>query len=242
MTLDLATFLLAGILILKIQKQNIANSRANIFNPLKYVWRFPKLRDILLLRSIGFWFGAGLFNYLLFSVVTDRFHLDIVNSAWIYSALGLGATIGIYVIRNPKSGKLTFVGQQSPESLAFAANILMGCSVFLFFNVSSFISSLSVVFFHGIGLAINASSTQAIRRREASPQQFSEIVGLEVIIGRSVDVSISAIAMFTISRSELTYGNWLVVSAISSFLVGLIYFRKSLIVRKELSWSLKAEK
>ena len=218
--LDAGSFLIAGAMASRLRTTVQPLVSLNVLRPLSYLIKYPQLLRLTLLRSIGFWFSISLFNYLLFSVVTQKFHLEVERSAWFYSVLGLGATLSISCIRNPLTGILTRVGKLNEGYLAFVGQLAFGLALLGFIAFNSFLSVIVVLFFAGLGMGINAVGTQALRRKLTTPEQFPEIVALETLIARSTDVAIATAAGFTIASGAMTSNTWIVLAALNFFVCG----------------------
>jgi hypothetical protein len=218
--LDAVSFLLAAIAAVGLTSRNIHIPKINILRPLGYLWINLPLRDIFLMRSIGMWFSLGLFNYLMFSVVVDHYGLTLTHTAWVYSALGLGAAVSSSILR--KYADRLF---NREYSVAFAAQCLFAVTIFGFFKIPSFLSGFALILIMGCAMGANAVSTQALRRRFATNDQFPEVVGLEMVIGKLADSLIASIACQTLLTGTVSFQQWLVVSSLLIFVSGLIYFR-----------------
>ena len=223
--LDSCSFFVAALLSIALQNSPLKLNQVNILAPLKYLRSQSKLRDILLLRSVGFWISMGLFNYLLFSVVVDHFDLSIVNSAWVYSMLGLGAAAATNLTRNPWTGKASWIGRIPEGWLAFFGQWGFAFIIFLFAEIPSFSVALVLLVFAGVFMGINAVATQALRRSLTTQSQFSEVVGLELILGRLTDISVTSLAFFTLSQGLLTYKTWIEIAAGCWLVCGALHLR-----------------
>lgn len=227
LTLDCLSFFLAAFIASKLtHSPPIQKGEAtHVFAPFFYLNKFPKLRDITLLRSIGFWLGNGLFNYLMFAVVTEHFKLDIINSTWIYSFLGLGGVFATLLIHNSKTKEKRFLGRFEEWKLAFIGQFSMGLTFLGFVSIPSFYWALFLVFIFGICMGINAISTQALRRIFSTQKQFPEIVGIEVLVGRSVDVLISSGAQANLISNPSNYRYWAFAAALIFMINASLHFR-----------------
>ncbi|HLE01313.1 MAG TPA: MFS transporter [Bdellovibrionota bacterium] len=215
--LDALSFLVAGVMATAVEKRRVQMEAIHVLRPLKYIWSRPLLRDIFLLRSVGFWFSIGLFNYLLFSVVSEHYGLTLVYSAWVYSLMGLGAAISATWLRSPDGFKKTRFAGLNEGVMAMVAQIAFAITILAFIRLPSFSVALVVLVGTGLVMGLNAVATQTIRRKLCAADEFPEVVGLELVVGRLSDGLVSSIAGLSIAAGIVGYQGWLVVAAVVLF-------------------------
>jgi hypothetical protein len=211
LVLDATSFLIAGALALQIKGTVKSETETHVLNPIKYLFKLPELRGIFFLR-VSFWIPLSIFNYLLFSIVTENFGLGIEHSAWIYSALGLGATLAVSAIRNPVSGFLTRFGQIQEGSMAFLGQLTLALMLVVFSVSRSLPTAIFGLIVFGVGMGMNAVATQALRRKFTTQSQFTEVVGLELVVSKFTDVAIATIAAYFVT-THLASKEGLLISA-----------------------------
>ena len=222
--LDAASFLMAAGLALRLTGRDIRSTAVHVLRPLAYLGCNPLLRDIVLLRSVVFWFSIGLFNYLLFSVVTDHYGLPLTYSAWIYSAMGLGAAVSSSILRGSRGAHARLL-RLNEGALACGAQLAFAALVLAFFNLPSFPVALVALAALGLAMGANAVATQTLRRKFSTDAQFPEVVGFELILGRIADVSLSSLAAVTLLSHSMSYKAWLWVSVSVLVISAMLHLR-----------------
>ncbi len=235
---DLVTFVICMGLATQLQAVNTLSKNTSVFRPLRYIWKYPRLRNITLLRSIGFWFGAGIFDYLMFPAIKNTYGISISNCAFIYSALGFGAAIGVAAIRNPLSGGPSILSKYPMWIIACIGNLGISVAMILFWQQASFLRCLMVSVFHGIFMGLLANSSQSIRKIESTADQFPEIVSFEILIGRLLAGLLPLAIFSSITKYPETFDTLKYIPSLSSMAVAVVYifcFGKHSKERKELA-------
>ncbi len=220
---DIITFIICIIMAFRLQIVNVVIVGSSILKPLIYIWKYPKLRNITLLRSIGFWFGAGIFDYLMFPQIQNSYGISIINVAFVYSALGFGASLGIALIRNPLSGRPSVLARIPIWGGACIGNLGMAAAMIMFWNQKTFMMCLLVTILHGIFMGILAASSQSIRKIESTPEQFPEIISLEILLGRLTAFFVPLVIFSSIIKTPNLFEIFKYIPAVSSLVLALIY-------------------
>lgn len=202
--LDACSFAVATIVSLWLPNENMPSTVLSIRQPIKYILANASLRNIFLLRTLGYWIPVGIFNYLIFSVVESHYNLKIVNSAWVYTAIGLGSLLASTALKKESWSRFNF-GNIDDQHLAFGALLLLGVTRIGFLNLPSFSSAMIILMIGGICNGLNATATQSLRRKFTTNRQFPEIVGLELIVGRIIDLGTAAGCGLLIAHQAITY-------------------------------------
>ena len=177
--LDASTFVICAVLALRLSPTVVNQKAQNVFNPLKYLWKDSKLLKIFLMRSTAFWIPMSIYNVVIYPLVADASGKSIIYSVWTDVAMGIGAVLTVQFFKanverlGHKLGTLTCV-----------FNIVMAFCCLLCGIITDFSGLVFINLFMGIGMGGNALTTQAVRRHATTKDNFSEIVSLEVIIGR----------------------------------------------------------
>jgi hypothetical protein len=200
---DLMTFLIAAIMGFLISHSEIISSNENYLSTFKYIFGNRERSTIYLLRSVGFWFGIGLVNFLIFLIISNRFNLSVIDISFVFIIQGAGAFAGNLGLRK-------FRDRFALENwkICFFGHVLLGLGCILFFMSSSFIVALGPLFFSAIGSGINMVASQTIRREIVDQNYFSHFIAAELILGRLSNWSISSLAKLSIehgTRYELWY-------------------------------------
>ncbi|MGE0616311.1 MAG: hypothetical protein AB7P04_11790 [Bacteriovoracia bacterium] len=210
--LDGTSFLISASLCASLRGDRRAETvRASSLRPLGYLRRYPGLLQIFLIRSMGYWIPISLFNYLLFSVVTDHYGLPVEHSAIIYALTGLGSLVAAVNLRAGRSRAARWAATLSDAKLAFLALAVLAVTRFLLIELPHFAWALLVLFISGLCNGVNAVTTQSLRRKLATPEQFPEVVGLELLVGKFFDWGVGTLAAAALLNHWLTYqsGMWL---------------------------------
>jgi predicted MFS family arabinose efflux permease len=214
------SFIISAILLYQADLTKTELVTSNPFKPFVYVWKLPDLRKIFALRSVGYWISAGPFNYLVFSVVTNNFKLSPLMTAWVYSSVGLGGAIATEIIAN----SINLKKQIGDRNLSIIGHTGLSLMVFAFVKTNNFYLALFFLVFYGIFMSMNATGSQAIRRRLTDNKTFPEIIGAESILGKITDVGVSYIVFLLIERGIGEINDYMIASSILTFIVGLLYF------------------
>lgn len=162
-------------------------STASIFGPLRYLFRTPGLREIFLIRSVGYWIPISIFNYLLFAVVTEKFGIGIENTAYVYAFTGLGSFAAATWLRSKRLWLSGLMASWTDAKIACGALLCLSVTRIAFLKANSFELAVLVVALAGLCNGFNAVTTQSLRRKFATPAQFPEVVGLELVVGKFMD-------------------------------------------------------
>lgn len=223
LVIDSITFIACAILALKLQLLSPIKT-ASIFKPFKYIWRLKNVRDITLLRSIGFWYGAGIFDYLMVPFLHHKYGPGVSYLAWIFSSLGFGGVVGISLVRHPIEEKRWLLGRYPLWKLAIGANIGMALTMMLFWLPDSFVICSLISIVHGIFMGILAGASQIIRKQVTTNEQFPEIVSMEIMLGRLTATAVPLIIFSYLTKLNYSYQSFQFLPAISSICLAFFYF------------------
>jgi hypothetical protein len=213
--LDALSFFICAVLALQVGKTYEVESYG-VFRPLSYLHKNPQMLRIFLIRSIGMWVPISIFNYSIFPVVQNHFNLNLLNSVWIYVAVGLGSFAATTVLRK----KLKLIEQTSDWRLAQIGFFCIAITRLGFANLNSFYLALGVLSLGGFFNGMNAAVTQSLRRTHATSKQLPEIIGLELVVAKVTDWLTATSCFFLLSRQIVPEATLLYVSALG--FVGLI--------------------
>jgi hypothetical protein len=174
---------------------------------------------IFTLRSLGFWIGGGIFNFIVFSIITERYAIDPINAAWVYSSVGFGATISSSYLRS----KIAYSKIHLESIISFLGHAGIALSSIGFYFLQSYLAALILMVVYGAFMSLNAIGSQAIRRRIVPAEKFSEIVWLESFVSKFTEIIVSLTVMAVLIQINHNISFWLFVSAISTFLIGYTY-------------------
>ncbi|MGK5088565.1 hypothetical protein WDW86_13485 [Bdellovibrionota bacterium FG-2] len=211
---DALSFFAAGALSLGLP-DGVKENQSSLFRPFKYLGKRPALLQIFLLRSVGYWIPVGIFNYLLFSVFFESFGTEPLNSVWSYVAIGLGSGVSSRLLAKEKG----ILSHHKDTLIAAGALLLLAMTRFAFILVPSFGLSIAVLTIGGLCNGANAVTTQSLRRKLTTDEQFPEIVGLELVVGRFTDWAASTLILIAVTKFGLSFSSGILISA--GFLVVL---------------------
>ncbi len=206
---------------------------ANILRPFTYLKFNSPLTHIFIVRSILYWIPVGIFNFLVFPVIEKQYKLSGIYSAWVYVVIGLGSILSTFVLKDSiitKKFKIAFrikewFFSKKDFELAFLALTVLAITRFLFINLPNLQSYLLVGVLGGFANGLNAVSTQTIRRKLCDVKQHPEIIGLEVVVGRSVDWMVGTICLIATTSNIVDYTTGIIISG--SLLMGLAFLMRS---------------
>lgn len=223
--IDSVSFLLAGLVAMSLSASpQVLQEKISVIRPLRYLREFPALRKIFLLRSIGYWVPVGIFNYALFGVVTDHYGLALENSAWVYAAIGLGSVVASTLLKSA----MPYFSSTSDGVLAFAALMGLGLTRLGFVYLPSFAVAMVVLAIGGVFNGLNAIATQSLRRKLSTTSQFPEIVGLELVVGKTADFLVQSFVLSVVASGALGFQGFVLVSAISLFVLSALHLDRDL--------------
>jgi hypothetical protein len=211
--LDALTFLATGFAAFLLKDSTLLFEGRSILKPLIYLKSNAGLRTIFLLRSIGYWIPIAIYNYLLFSVVTEKFKLGIEHTALIYSVTGLGSLFSATWLRMKSQWIFAKVGSLSDAKIAALSLLALAFNRVALLYASSFVTALFVLWIGGFFNGFNAVTTQSLRRKLTTHSQFGEIVALESLVGKLTDWGAGTIAALLLTRHWITYEQGIYISA-----------------------------
>ncbi len=226
--LDALTFLLAALMGMTLKQKEEIVERKNLLRPFTYLHKTPGLLAIFLLRSVAYWLPVGIFNYMLFGVVMDHYGLKLVQSAWVYAAIGMGSLMASYLLKDSKTQKRTWLGRMPNGPLAAVSLILLAFTRVAFLSLPSYAIAMLVLVISGICNGLNATATQAIRSRLCTKSQFPEVVALEQIVGRGTDFLVQSFCLWAIATKTLNFDQGIWISAALLVVVGMMHLKKTL--------------
>lgn len=202
----------------------------------RVIGRSPQLFRLIMLRSVGFWIGCSAFNFVLFSVIAEQFNLDFVSSAWIYSALGMGAVVGGQIFRNFRTGELSQFGKANEVRLIVVGHVFFAVSVILFSVVKNLEWAILLFVVGGFGMGVNAVASQALRRQLTPLDDIPNVIAAEAIIARLVDGAIGVICAMLILKNWVSPQHLLICAGITLSLngIGHLFLTEGFELRKKI--------
>lgn len=234
--IDATTFLLAAILSIFLPAERIINQRLSIIKPLTYLKTNNPLMRIFVIRTLGTWIPIGIFNYAIFSVVEKHYNLGLVNSAWVYTAIGFGSLLATTALQNRN---WNWLREMDDQKILFFGFFSLALTRIGFLELKSFFIAFLLLVGGGVCNGLNMTASQSLRRKLTSDSEFAEVVSLELIIAKVVDVSTAGVCGFALSNNLLSYQNVIWLSAGSLMLVALLYQHSDFATEKILNRSPK---
>jgi hypothetical protein len=216
---DALTFFIAAWLCRKVG-HDFETRSYRIFRPLEYIWKRPELLSLFLIRSVGMWIPIGIFNYVLFSVIDDYYKLDLLNSAWVYIAIGIGSLISTTLLRSQRG----WWAQRQDATVAMLGFAFLALTRLAFINLPSFYWALGALALGGICNGANATVTQSLRRKICSSHELPEIMGLELFVGRLCDWAVSTWLFYMMSQNLVGYKEGIYLSMVSLLILSLAMY------------------
>jgi len=220
--LDALSFFVAAFLCRKVgHDQEIRLYR--LLAPLGYLRKGGPLLGIFLIRSVGMWIPIGIFNFILFSVVTDHYGLDLLNSAWVYIAIGAGSYAASTWLRMRQG----WFSQRQDSTIAVLGFFVLALTRLAFMKLPDFSLALVVMALGGVCNGANAVVTQSLRRKICTPEQLPEVMGLELLVGRLADWGVSTLLLFLFTKKLMGYeeGIWASVISLGILTIAMFVFR-----------------
>jgi hypothetical protein len=220
--LDACSFFIAAFLCRSVGHDQEVR-RYRLMAPLKALSRGGPLLWIFLIRSVGMWIPIGIFNYILFAVVVDHYGLDLLNSAWVYIAIGVGSYMASTWLRLRRG----WLSERQDSTVAVFGFAILALTRLAFMNLPDFYLALGVMALGGVCNGANAVVTQSLRRKICSPEQLPEVMGLEILVGRLADWGVSTLLLFLFSRGLIGYreGIWASFASLCVLTLAMWVFR-----------------
>ncbi|HCM41632.1 MAG: hypothetical protein A2Z97_04475 [Bdellovibrionales bacterium GWB1_52_6] len=216
---DALTFLISSSLCFRMDPKVLSTMRLSILKPLKYLKGNMPLLSIFLIRGVAVWIPIGVFNYLLYTLTEERFHIDISANGWTYVATAAGSVLSSMIL----GPRLRMFAKHHDAMLAAGGSLLIGLTRFGLLQVPSFAALIAVIFVAGIFNGSNMIASQTLLRRIASESEFPEVSALEQILGKLSDFLAATGSAFLVGGGYMTYSTGIVVSAVSFGLVAVLY-------------------
>ncbi|MEO5666721.1 MAG: hypothetical protein ABIR96_01545, partial [Bdellovibrionota bacterium] len=161
----------------------------------------------------------------LFSVVTDHYGLDLLSSAWVYIAIGVGSYMASTWLR-AKSGWLS---QRQDSTIAMIGFFVLALTRLAFMKLPDFSLALGVMALGGVCNGANAVVTQSLRRKICTAEQLPEFMGLEILVGRLADWGVSTLLLYLFTQKLMDYreGIWASMASLCVLSIATAIFRSS---------------
>lgn len=176
--LDLLSFITTAIIATTLSKDprlSLVKARFEFFY---YLISSSTLLDVFFLRAIGFWIGAGIFNYYNSYFLMSKFDLPSASNSMLVFIQGAGGAFGS-LISNPLKER-----GHDEKRIAFIGHIILSAGVIIFtFSPNVYIAFISI-FIASLGVGGNMSASQALRAKVVNTRFFAEFVVFEMIVGR----------------------------------------------------------
>ena len=201
--------------------------------------RKPLLRDLTLLRSIGFWIPNALLNVLLLQLVVDHFGQGLESSALFYSLLGLGAALVSGALANhrleQRGNKLDWLGERSDATLAITGQFLYAALAPMLLVAAHFSVGLAIILGIGGAMGLNTVATQSLRRRLTTSAEFPHVVSFELVLGRLTDVIVMTGLIAALVQHRISIGFAVFLVSVGFNLSALAHLRFRVIDRSRLA-------
>lgn len=213
LSLDFLSFLLTGIMILNLRFNPIMGNKEVDF---KATWNHINdrihIRDLFLLRSVVFWLGIAIINVEITNFMGKNFNWDGTWAALIWSTQGGGSLFGVWIT------KLRWFKSKSFPAwkISTVGLLILSLGVILLTFSKNEFSALISIFLTTVGAGLNAPASQQIRAEIISKQFFSQVVALELFVGRLVGATSGALAGIYMA-TYFTINQWLILGALIIF-------------------------
>ncbi len=216
--IDAISFFVASFMCIKVPMLKLHRNHS-IAAPLQYLSNNAGLSLLFLVRAVLIWVPIGIYNYLIFSVIKEHYHMELIHTAWTYSAVGIGSIIGSILLLSNRSKLLK---QFMDTEIAIFAFVMLGITRIALINLPSFILLLGLIIFAGIFNGLHVVALASLNRKMTTNKQFPEIASLTTVISKLTDWTISTGCFFLLSKHWITYVDGIWVSAISFWLLALM--------------------
>ncbi len=211
--LDAISFIGSGIVCMNLPLKKTTYP-TSLFRPIGYLFQTNGLAAIFFIRSIGFWIPISIMNIALFSITTTRFGSAIENTALFYAATGFGSLVASVLLHTNRLRISNHLKNLSDAKIAAIALSLLALTRIAVLHVPTFIGALGIFIITGLCNGSNAVTSQSLRRKLTTQQQFPEIVGLEIVVGKITDWLAATIFALLIANGIITYETAVLISAI----------------------------
>ena len=216
--IDFLTFIIAAGMATFIFHNRLISSHENYISTIKYIFNSRERSFLYLLRSVGFWFGIGLVNFLIFLIISHKFNLTVVDISFVFIIQGAGAFLGNVFLRKFKDRLIL-----ENWKICLFGHLLLGLGCFFFLISHTFLEALVPLFISAIGAGINLVSSQTIRREIITQNFFNHFIAAELILGRFSNWVISSIAMLSIENGA-KYEVWYLIGVGIIIITGFLHY------------------
>jgi MFS family permease len=228
--LDSASFLITTIvglsLVSSFRGKDFDGGLTTTFNVFSYFVEKPKLRSIVLLRSVGFWIPNSFFNMMLFVVAVNVLGKGIESTAILYTVLGLGAAYTSHSLRDGWLGIPSFrVNDTKNGKLALISQLGFAFSSLVLGFIDTTIGLLLLVLVTGLSMGVNAVATQSIRRILTTPKELPNVISFEIVLGQLTGALSILVFGLLVSKFEVSNTS-MMISACVLFSLSAIQHRK----------------
>ncbi len=227
--IDTCTFFVAALLCIKFPFVS-PKYRHSILNPIKYIFKTTGLREIFILRSIGMWIPISIWNYVAFTIITKHYGLELIHSVWIYCIVGAGSFLASYLLN--ESGKQnilkTTMTKYHDSYLAAFGFLLIGIIRMFFIFPPDIFLAILLTFVGGFCNGLNAITSLSLRRKLTTDQEFPEVIGFEMIVGKACDWIIGTSIFILFSKGIIDYHFSMLICGLSFFVLAIYSLNKNL--------------
>jgi hypothetical protein len=210
LSLDFLSFLFTGFMILNLHFNPIMGNKDVDFRATwSHICDRIDIRDLFLLRSVVFWLGIAIINVEITNFMGKNFNWNGTWAALIWSTQGGGSLFGVWITKTQ-----WFKSKQLPAwKISTGGLITLSIGVVLLTFSKNELFALSSIFIATIGAGLNAPSSQQIRAEIVSKQFFSQVVSLELFVGRLVGATSGTLAGIYLAPF-FTINQWLLLGAL----------------------------
>jgi len=181
---------------------------------LNYSWNHHSIRNMMSLVAVVSIFGWSYITIL--PVISERvLHLDVGGLGYLYSASGLGATLGALLV----SALITRI---APALFIWSGSFLLSVSIFLFTLGSSFAISLFLLFLSGLGITLLFSTLNTLIQNHVDDSLRGRVMSIYTLMLNGT----SPIGSFQIGWLSENFGSQLAlqIGALMILVFSLFFF------------------
>ncbi len=181
---------------------------------LNYSWNHHSIRNMMSLVAVVSIFGWSYITIL--PVISERvLHLDVGGLGYLYSASGLGATLGALLVS-------AFITRIAPALFIWSGSFLLSVSIFLFTLGSSFAISLFLLFLSGLGITLLFSTLNTLIQNHVDDSLRGRVMSIYTLMLNGT----SPIGSFQIGWLSENFGSQLAlqIGALMILVFSLFFF------------------
>jgi MFS family permease len=229
------SFFIAFLIGTKIPDFKLNGVKFKLLGSLKKIKESKIIQKIFINRTFGLWVPLSLFNTSMFAVTVYNYQLNPSHNSLIGVLIAAGS---MYIHSKLGSENNNVFKKIDKSTLGIYGCILFIISVYLLgISTNTYIAIILLVF-NGMANAFQVNSTRTILWNNTNSTENSEILNLDLFIGKIVDIITSSLYIFTAQKFMLPVNTGFKFASLWTLVVVLPIF---IILKKDLATEAKGK-